>query len=116
MRHHNKNRKFGRERNVRRALLRSLMFELVKHGKITTTEAKAKEIQPGIDRLVTIAKRKTVASKRLLASRLMNHQDAVRKLEKLGEGYAGRAGGYTRVMKLPVRKEDAARMARIEFV
>lgn len=116
MKHHSKNRKFGRERNVRRALLRSLTLDLITHGKIKTTEAKAKEIRGSVERLVTIAKRDTVASKRLLSSRLMNHANAVRRLEKLGKDYAERHGGYTRVVKLPVRKSDAARMALIEFV
>lgn len=117
MRHHNSVRKFGRKSNVRRALLRSLALELIQHGRITTTEAKAKEIRPYVEKIVTKAKTNTVASKRLLLSRLFNNADQVNKLfTEIGPKYKNQLGGYTRIMKLPPRKGDAAKMAIIEFV
>ena len=118
MKHHDKKRKLGRPRGQRIALMRSLALSLIKHGKITTTEAKAKELRPYIDRLVTKAKAGSVASRRLLLSRLYNQEKAVSKLiSELAPKYSDRNGGYTRVLKLSTkRKGDASGMAVIEFV
>ncbi len=117
MRHANTNRKFGRERKVRSTFLKGLALDLIRHGKITTTEARAKELKKTIDPLVTLAKKKDVASHRLLVSRLMNRKEEAKKLfDEIAPGYASRRGGYTRVTRLPVRKSDASPMAIIEFV
>ena len=70
MRHHNKNRKFGRTTNQRKALIKSLSLSLIKNGKIKTTETKAKELRPFIEKLVTRGKSKTLTSKKLIISRL----------------------------------------------
>jgi len=116
MRHHDANRKFGRERNQRRALLKSLMRSLVIHDGIDTTEAKAKEIRMHIEKLITLANLGTIASSRLVTSRI-GSVDASKKLVKdIAPKYKTRKGGYTRVIKLPRRQNDAAKMARIEFV
>ena len=116
MRHHNANRKFGRERGQRNALLKSLALSLVIRKKITTTEAKAKELRPFVEKLVTRAKIKTVASQRLLVARL-GVQNGVKELVAvLAPKYEKRAGGYTRIVKLPRRLSDGAAMAVIEFV
>ncbi len=115
MRHHNANRKFGRERNQRKALMKSLAHNLVLTGKIKTTEPKAKELRPFVEKLVTMGKRQTPASKRLLVSRV--GKMATEKLvSSLAETYKTREGGYTRITKLVRRGSDGAPMAVIEFV
>lgn len=118
MKHHQKNRKFGRKANVRLALVRSLMLALLEHGRITTTEARAKEIRPRIEKMVTRALNDSVANRRLLNARLgSNQESAVKKLvEEIAPKYKDRNGGYTRIVKLPQRASDAAPMAIIEFV
>ena len=117
MRHHNKNRKFGRKRSQRRALLSSLALSLVIHGKIKTTEAKARELRPFIERLVTKGRSTNVHTRRLIASRLMNRKQETKKLiDEITPKYKDRQGGYTRIIKLPPRVGDAAKMAIIEFV
>ena len=116
MRHHNHNRKFGRESDQRRALVRSLARSLVLREKMTTTEARAKELRPVVEKLVTRGKAShTLANKRLLVARLGDVTTA-KKLATLSARYEGRPGGYLRITKLPARKSDGARMARIEFV
>lgn len=115
MRKHDKNRKFGRERGQRKALLKSLMRSLIIHEGIDTTEAKAKEIRPHIEKLITIARKGSSASQKLVTARL--GAEASRKLiVTIAPKYKERNGGYTRVIKLPIRKTDASKMARIEFV
>ena len=117
MRHSNKNRKFGRERKVRSTFLKGLMLDLIRHGKITTTEARAKELRKFIEPLVTLARNENVASQRLVVSRLMNRKEESKKLfDEIAPNYKGRKGGYTRITRMPVRKSDASRMAVIEFV
>ncbi len=117
MRHANKNRKFGRERKVRNTFLKGLALDLIRHGKITTTEARAKELRKVVEPLVTLAKGGDTASHRLAVSRLLNRKTEAKKLfEEIAPNYATRPGGYTRITRLPVRKSDAARMAVIEFV
>ncbi len=117
MKHHKAIRKFGRKRNVRNALVRSLAISLVRHGRIQTTEAKAKELRPYIESLVTKAKVDTVANRRLVASRLINQADETRKLfAEIAPKYMETQGGYTRITKLGARLSDAAPMAIIEFV
>jgi len=117
MKHHNKQRKFGRVRKVRTALLRSLMRALVLNGSIETTLAKAKEIRPMIEKLVTLAKKDTVASRRVLSSRLGNDIETSTKLhDELAKEFKDRPGGYTRVTKLGKFAKDTRDHARIEFV
>lgn len=116
MRHHKANRKFGRKRGQRNALLKSLALSLVVHKKITTTEAKAKELRPFIEKLVTRAKIKTLASQRLLVARLGSVKGAKELVSNLATKYEKRAGGYTRVIKTSRRLTDSAAMAVIEFV
>jgi large subunit ribosomal protein L17 len=118
MRHHNANRKFGRKTGVRRAFLQSLSRALVMEGRIVTTEARAKEIRPLVERMVTTAKNgETVPSVRLLTSRMGGQKDVAFKIvNDLAPKYKERAGGYTRILKLPRRSSDGAPMALIEFV
>jgi large subunit ribosomal protein L17 len=117
MRHHNKNRKLGRKKSVREALLKSLAISLIRHERITTTEAKAKELRPFIEKLVTKAREATLAERRTIQATLMNQDPETKKLiEVIAPLYKERNGGYTRIMKLPRRQGDAAKMAIIEFV
>ena len=117
MRHSNKNRKFGRERKVRRTFLKGLALDLIRHGKITTTEARAKELRKVVEPLVTLAKKNDVASRRLAVSRLMNRKaEATKLFDEIAPNYKTRPGGYTRITRLAVRKSDASPMAMIEFV
>ncbi len=108
---------FGRPSNQRRALLRSLARSLVMHERISTTEAKAKALRPFIERLVTYAKKNTLASRRLSITHL-GDKDAVKKLfDSIGPRYTTRAGGYTRVVKRAKRGlNDARKLAYIAFV
>ena len=117
MKHHNKQRKFGRVRKVRTALLRSLTRALVLEGSIETTLAKAKEIRPMVEKLVTLAKKDTVASRRVIASRLGNDMETSKKLhDELAKEYKERPGGYTRITKLGKFSGSTRDHARIEFV
>jgi large subunit ribosomal protein L17 len=121
MLHAKKARKLGRTKQVRSALMRGLVVSLVKHGKIQTTEAKAKELRKFIEPLVTLAKKaegdKLVSAKRLLASRLNNNESMVKKLvSEIAPKYKNVAGGYTRIIKTTTRVKDSAKMAVIEFV
>ena len=118
MRHHNKNKKFGRVRKQRTALMRSLARSLILHDKIQTTETKAKALRPFIEKLITKSKDSSVAARRLVLSRLGGSAVATKKLfDTLAPKYKSRKGGYTRVTKLgSTRVGDAAKEAIIEFV
>lgn len=108
-------RRFGRKRDQRNALLESLARALVLNEKIQTTEAKAKELRPFIEKLVTKSKEDNIHNRRVLTSRLS--EDVAKKLIKeIGPKYKERPGGYTRIMKLGQRLEDGARLVIIEFV
>ncbi len=115
MRHHNANRKFGRVANQRKALLRSLAYSLVVKEKIKTTEPKAKELRPFVEKLITFGKKGTLASRRLLDTRV--GRIAGKKIAlTLSPKYKETKGGYTRITKLIRRSSDGAPMAIIEFV
>ena len=119
MRHHNKNKKFGLQKGERSALVRSLMVALVLHGKITTTETRAKTLRPAIEKMVTMARAGTLANVRLIRSRLNNNLKVVNKLVKeIAPMYIARKGGYTRITKLGSRggSGDASPLATIEFI
>lgn len=114
MRHQNKNKKFGRERNQRKALMRSLAVSLIKEGQIQTTEAKAKALRPYVEKLVTKAKKNNLASRRIVTSKIGNSADKLFK--EVAVHYKDRSGGYTRITKLGFRGGDGSPMAKIEFV
>lgn len=115
--HGNKNRTFGRSRSQRTALVRGLAISLIENGKIKTTEAKAKELRPFVERLVTHGKANTVAARRVVASRLGEPAaDIVKKVfDVLAPKFATRAGGYTRIIKAG-RTAAGRDEAVIEFV
>ena len=116
MRHAQKNRTLGRTRSQRTALMRGLAVSLIRDGKITTTFAKAKEIQPRIEKLITHAKTDSVASRRFVASKLGEPADVtIQKLfTEIAPQYVERNGGYTRVVKLG--QTSGRTEAVIEFV
>jgi large subunit ribosomal protein L17 len=116
MNHHKRTRSFGLSKTQRAALLRSLARSLVSKSKITTTEAKAKELRPFVERIVTKAKTDTLASRRYIIERLGSETGASKLLKEVAPKYADRNGGYTRIVKLPQRKSDGSPMAIIEFV
>ena len=117
MRHHNKNKKFGRERDQRRALLRSLVLSLIKNEKIEITIVRAKAIRPLVEKLITKAKSKSLAAQRLINERLGGNKLASKKLIKdIAPRFIGRQGGYTRITKLGRRKSDGSAMAVIELI
>lgn len=117
MRHGNSNRKFGRKANVRRGFIRSLAVALLTHESIKTTEARAKELRPYIEKLITLGKSGTIEARRVIRARLGNQESLANKMvDTLSPRYKDREGGYTRITKLPHRKGDASPMAIIEFV
>ena len=116
MRHHSNVRKFGRETNQRHALLRSLARNLIRDSRIKTTTAKAKELRPYVEKLVTKARTNTVASRRLVNSRIMSPTETKKLFDEIAPKYKERKGGYTRIVKLPTRDQDGAAMSLIEFV
>lgn len=117
MKHHKNIRKFGREKNQRHSFIKSLSVNLIRHGKIETTEARAKEIRPYVERLVTLAKVDSVARRRLVSSRILNQEIETKKLfSEYAPKYKDVAGGYTRITKLGQRIGDGSPIAVIEFV
>jgi len=115
MRHHNKNRKFGREKAERNALINLLAESLIGKGKIKTTEAKAKELRPFVEKLLTMAKKGDLSAMRIISSRV-GKTGARKIIDDIAPKYKKRNGGYTRIIKMPARKSDASKMAVIEFV
>lgn len=116
MKHHQKQRTLGRTSNQRRALLRSLARSLVLEEGIVTTVAKAKELRPYVEKLVTATKSDSLQSRRLITARL-GAEDAVKKLhETLAPRYKARQGGYTRIIRLGRIGNRTGESARIEFV
>ncbi|HDQ16829.1 MAG TPA: 50S ribosomal protein L17 [Candidatus Vogelbacteria bacterium] len=116
MKHHQKIKKLGRNKDQRTALFRTQSLSLIKHGRIKTTLAKAKSLRPDLEKLVTLAKKNSLASRKLVASRLGNDEAAKKLCEEIANKYKDRPGGYLRIIKMPNRVSDAAPLALIEFV
>ncbi len=116
MRHRYGGRKLQRTSAHRIALMRNMAAALIKHEQITTTLAKARELRPYTEKLVTLGKRGGLANRRLAMSRLMDETQLVKLFDVLAPRYADRAGGYIRIIKAGIRASDAASMAIIEFV
>lgn len=116
MRHRHAHRKLGRTPAHRKALLRNLSVTLIRHGHLRTTVAKAKEVRPFVERLVTLGRRDDLHARRR-ALQILPHKDVVAQLfAEVAPKFVDRPGGYTRILKLGPRKGDGAPMARIEFV
>ncbi len=117
MRHLKKGKKFHRLRGDRISFLRNLANDVIRAEKVMTTETRAKAIRPVVEKLVTMAKKKTLASHRIIVSRVINEKVAQKLTNVLGPRYGERKGGYLRITKLATtRKRDGTRMATIEFV
>lgn len=116
MRHGNGNRKLGRTTTHRLAMLRNMSASLIKHEQIITTLPKARELRPYVEKLVTLAKRGGLSNRRLAAARLQDDAQLGKLFAVLAPRYAGRQGGYIRIVKAGFRASDQAAMAVIEFV
>ena len=116
MRHKVGGRKLQRTSAHRPALFRNMAAALIKHEQITTTTAKAKELRPYVEKLVTLAKKGGLSNRRLAHARLLDDAQLVKLFDVLAARYASRNGGYTRIIKAGVRASDASPMAIIEFV
>jgi len=116
MRHRKKGRHLSRTASHRKATLRNMATSLFLHERIETTEAKAKELRPFAERIITLARRGDLHARRL-AGRNIQDRDVLGKLfDDLGPRFAARPGGYTRILKLGARRGDGADMALIELV
>ena len=117
MRHQKTRNKLSRDSAHRKALLMNLSKEIIEHERIETTEAKAKAVKPEIEKLITLAKRGDLHARRQALSALSQDKFAVHKLfEEVAPRYAGRPGGYTRILKLGPRRSDATEMVFLELV
>ena len=117
MKHGNSNRTFGRSKSQRTALMRGLAVSLIRDERIKTTEAKAKELRPFVEKLITTGKKNTVAARRIVASRLGEPTETIVKkmFDKIAPKFEKRAGGYTRIIKMG-RTKAGRDEAVIEFV
>jgi large subunit ribosomal protein L17 len=116
MRHHKHGRILSRRVDHRKALIANLASSLVLHGRIKTTDAKAKEVRPFIERMVTFARRGDLHARRIVLSRLRDAEAVHKLFADIGPKFVGRNGGYTRILKLGYRHGDAAPVSLIEFV
>lgn len=111
-----KNRKLGRPSDQRRAMLRAMTTYLLENGQIKTTYARAKEVAPVAEKLITLAKRNDLAAYRQALSYITKEDVANKLFHEIAPKYADRSGGYTRVLKMGPRRGDAAEMAIIQLV
>ena len=116
MRHRNGPRKLNRTSEHRAAMLRNMCVSLLQHEAIKTTVPKAKELRRVIEPMITLAKKPTVANKRLAFDRLRDRDSVVKLFNELGPRYQTRPGGYTRILKMGFRVGDNAPMALVELV
>lgn len=116
MRHNNKGRALGRTSEHKKALLRNMAISLFRHGRIQTTEAKAKELRPYAEKLITLAKQGDLHAKRLAARKIHDREVLVTLFDQIGPRFAERNGGYTRILKTGARRGDGAETAFIELV
>ncbi|HEX3255902.1 MAG TPA: 50S ribosomal protein L17 [Gaiellaceae bacterium] len=116
MRHHKSGRKLGRDASHRKALYANLASSLIEHGRIKTTEAKAKEVRPIVEQMITLGKRGDVAAHRQAVAFLRSKEIAHILFSEVAPRFAERPGGYTRIVKIGPRQGDAAPMAYLELV
>ena len=116
MRHRKAGRQLRRTSEQKLALMRNLATSLIEHGSIETTEAKAKELRPFVEKLITKAKTGTLHARRLAVRHIHKRAAADKLFQEIGPKYATRNGGYTRILKTGHRKGDGADMARIELI
>jgi large subunit ribosomal protein L17 len=116
MRHRKAGRQLRRTSEQKLALMRSLATSLIERGAIETTEAKAKELRPFVEKLITKAKTGTLHARRLAGRHVQKRAASDKLFQEIGPRFATRAGGYTRILKTGHRKGDGADMARIELI
>jgi large subunit ribosomal protein L17 len=116
MRHRAKGRQLSRTSSHKKATLNNMATSLFRHGGIQTTEAKAKELRPFVEKLITKARSGTLHDRRHAIRHVHKRETADKLFQELGPKFARRAGGYTRILKTGHRKGDGAEMARIELV
>ena len=115
MRHLNSGRKLNRTGSHRRALFRNLVLSLIRHGRITTTDAKAKELRRYADKMVTLGKQGDLSARRLAFAFMQSHVAVKKLFDEIAPQFKERPGGYTRVIKFDRRRGDAAALSVIEF-
>jgi large subunit ribosomal protein L17 len=116
MRHRAKGRQLSRTSEHKKALLRNMVASLFKHERIVTTTAKAKELRPYAERLITLARRGDLHARRLVERKIQDRDVLKRLFAEIGPRFAARPGGYTRILKLTHRVGDGAETARIELL
>ena len=109
-------RKLGRTSEQRKAMLRQLTTDLLEHGKLETTFTRAKEVQPVVEKMITLGKKGGLANYRRALSYLTREDVANKLFKEIAPGYAERNSGYTRVTRVGIRRGDAAETALIELV
>ena len=110
------NRKLGKTSDQRRAMLRAMTTYLLENGQIKTTYARAKEVAPIAEKMITLAKKNNLAAYRQVLSYVTKEDVAKKLFDQIGPKYADRNGGYTRVLKMGPRRGDAAEMAIVQLV
>ena len=116
MRHRAKGRQLSRTSSHKRALLNNMASSLFEHGRVVTTEAKAKELRPFAEKLITLARRGDLHARRLVERRIKDRETLGKLFSEIGPRFAARPGGYTRILKLGHRPGDGADIARIELL
>lgn len=116
MRHRKKGRKLSRTASHKKATMRNMATALFRHERIETTAAKAKELRPYAERLITLARRGDMHARRQASSKIQDREVLGKLFDEIAPRYADRPGGYTRILKLGSRKGDAAEMSLIELV
>jgi large subunit ribosomal protein L17 len=116
VRHHRSGKKLGRDSAHRKALYANLAGSLIEHGRIKTTEAKAKAVRPIAEKMITLGRRGDLAARRQALAFLRSQEIVHLLFAEVGPRFAEREGGYTRIVKMGRRAGDAAEMAYLEFV
>jgi large subunit ribosomal protein L17 len=116
MRHQAKGRQLSRTSTHKKAMLSNMAASLFRHGRVVTTTAKAKELRPYAEKLITLARRGDMHARRLAGRRIREREVLTRLFQEIGPRFASRPGGYTRILKLGHRPGDGADVARIELL
>jgi large subunit ribosomal protein L17 len=116
VRHRAKGRQLSRTSTHKRAMLNNMASSLFEHGRVVTTEAKAKELRPFAEKLITLARRGDLHARRLVERRIKDRDTLGKLFSEIGPRFAARPGGYTRILKLGHRPGDGADVARIELL
>ena len=116
MRHRARGRQLSRTSSHKRAMLANMATSLLVHDRVETTEAKAKELRPYVERLITLARRGDLHARRQVERKIKDRKASLKLFKEIGPKFAGRPGGYTRIVKLGHRPGDGADLARIELV